>query len=395
MTTQELIDYIKGELQKGTNEEAIKENLVKTGWKVEDVNEAFQNLNSPQPSQQNSPPSPPTAPNSSTNNNIYPIISIGLIQNPSRFYAVPLIGLLAKIIMLIPFFFVFLAVAIIAGVFSIINSFSVLFEGKYWEKAYKYNLASMRLTAKLNFFMFGLTNKYPGFSLDIKDNFSVDIPYPQNPSKLYAIPVIGILIRGILLIPFSIFSHIINQAVSLGVFLVASFYVLFAGKYPETIFEFARDYTRLSLASSAYTSGLSDKYPSFSISWKNKEKKIILIVIAVFLILFSNTISSVLSGLFISKTANNFPIRQNLVIPQQAVEQQRKAIISSIRMGLASYYVNHVSYPSSLEVLVPEYFKKIPEDPLGYGWEYAKIGDDYNLCTKVNGVNQCFNSGSL
>jgi len=40
MITQELLDYIKSELQKGIGKEAIiKQNLLKIGWKEQDVEE--------------------------------------------------------------------------------------------------------------------------------------------------------------------------------------------------------------------------------------------------------------------------------------------------------------------------------------------------------------------
>lgn len=261
----------------------------------------------------------PPASGSSPNDNIYPTISIEIIQNPSRFYAIPLIGLLSKMIILIPVIFELMLLAFLLFFISIINAFMVLFKGKYWEEAYKFNLGFMRFHAKFNFFLYGLTNKYPGFSLDIKDNFTVDIPMPQSPGKFFAIPLIGALARGILLIPFSIFIQILNQAVGIGVFLVASFYVLFKAKYPETIFELVRDTTRLSLASFSYSAGLSDKYPSFSISWRNKEKKLILIAIAVLLFL-SNMVNSAISGINSTKKIDGIKKMNNQNLNRQGAE---------------------------------------------------------------------------
>ena len=80
---------------------------------------------------------------------IYPKINIPLIQNPNSFYAIPLFGFLAKLIVLIPVG-IELVVLWVVNFFvtMIINPFIVLVTGKYWKTAYEFNLGLMRLTAK-------------------------------------------------------------------------------------------------------------------------------------------------------------------------------------------------------------------------------------------------------
>jgi uncharacterized membrane protein len=109
----------------------------------------------------------------------------------------------------------------------------------------------------------------------------VNIPYPTSPNKLYAIPILGGLIRVILLIPYLVFTIIISQAALIGVFLLAWAVVLFKGLYPEGIFELARDCNRIGLSSAAYMAGLSDKYPSFHISMAHDKIKLILIAASI------------------------------------------------------------------------------------------------------------------
>lgn len=140
----------------------------------------------------------------------------------------------------------------------------------------------MRLTVKTTYFLAGLTNKYPGFSRNIDDNFTVDIPYPENPKRLFAIPFIGGVIRIVLLIPYFIYEQIISNASNIGV-LVSFVRVLFQGKYPESTYELARDSVRVGQGAAAYMAGLSDKYPSFWISMNHKAIKITLIVLGILL----------------------------------------------------------------------------------------------------------------
>lgn len=226
-----------------------------------------------------------------TLNNTYPTINIQLIQNPNRLFAIPILGILIKFIILIPIFIELMFLGLAAGLLTTINSFSVLFTGHYWDLAYQLNLGIIRFTAKVNFYLYGLTDKYPGFSLSINDDYSVDISKPESPNRLFAIPILGFLIRAILLIPFFIWVSVVQTGSRIGVFLLAWVKVLFTGKYPESIFELATDEMRLTLSISAYFAGLSDKYPNFAISMNHKVIKIILLIIGV-LSLLSNLVSS-------------------------------------------------------------------------------------------------------
>lgn len=213
---------------------------------------------------------------------IYPLLKAETIQNPNRFFAFPLIGILIKIIILIPVLIEiwFIAIWWFIVVF-LMNPLAVLFTGQYWQHAYQVTLVLLKLQTKVSFYMFGLTDKYPGFSPDINDNFNFDLAMPASSNRWFAIPFFGGIARIILLIPYSVFASIISTAASLGVVFLAWAVVLFKGKYPEGLFELYRDATRVALAQSVYIAGISDKYPSFYISMAHDKIKLILIAIAV------------------------------------------------------------------------------------------------------------------
>ena len=224
--------------------------------------------------------------------NLWPSIKVERIQNPNRFYAFPIIGGLIKFFMLIPVAVDLLVIGIGVFVMQIINSFVVLFTGKYWKPCYDLTIGFMRFMLKISFFWRGLTNTYPGFDMQIHDAFSLNMEMPTQPNRLFAIPILGGLIRSIAMIPFAIYAFVIysssgQSAASLAT-IIGSFFVLFTGNYPETAFELNRDGARLSQASSAYMSGLTDSYPSFWISMNHKTLKIILIIAAIIFTLFSN-----------------------------------------------------------------------------------------------------------
>lgn len=231
----------------------------------------------------NPQPTPPTT-------DIYPSLVIPHIQNPSRLYAFPILGFLIKAIILIPVGLWTLLLSLLVFAETIVNSFVVLFTGRYWPAAHHTTLGFMRLSARTTFFWYGLTNKYPGFSLENTGDVVLDMPIPENPGRLYAIPLIGILIRTLLLIPYAIYTSIIVYASYIGAF-ISFIPVLFMGKYPESTYELGVDGVRLNMSAYAYTFGLSDKYPSFHISWNHKVIKIILIALGALLFL-GNVVNS-------------------------------------------------------------------------------------------------------
>lgn len=216
--------------------------------------------------------------------NLYPKLVVSHIQNPQRLWAFPILGIIIKIIILIPvvIWLYILAIAYLILVF-LINPFIVLFTGKYWDTAYNLTVGLLRIGARTTFYIFGLTDKYPGFSLSNTDPMaSFDMEKPQSSNRFFAIPILGGTIRLILLIPYIIYEYVISNAAWLGV-IIASFPVLFKGRYPESVYELARDYTRVYYASTVYFSGLSDKYPSFWISMHHQTKKLLLIIFGILL----------------------------------------------------------------------------------------------------------------
>lgn len=216
---------------------------------------------------------------------IYPEIDLPRIKNPIRLYAFPVLGGVVKGFMLIPVF-VWTTILGIAYFFvTIINSFIVLFTGKYWSVAYELTALIILISTKVAFFWAGLSNIYPGFTGETKD-FKMDIPYPKNPSRFFAFPVIGGIARLVMLIPFLIYAYVIQYAGNLGTY-AASFVVLSKGKYPESFYELARDSVRISQATAFYMAGLEDVYPSWWISMNHKTIKIILIVLGTLWVLLN------------------------------------------------------------------------------------------------------------
>lgn len=210
---------------------------------------------------------------------LYPHIAIEKIQHPNRWYAIPFFGFLFKLISIIPVGLEISILRFAVFLLSMLNSFGIFARGRYWKLAYSLNLGTMQLEANLTYFLYGLTDRYPGFALTTTD-YSFTLPMIKNPNRFFATPILGVIIRFILMIPYLIYRHVVSFAANLAM-LVSWIPVLFMGKYPETTYEMIRDSVRVDQATSAYFLGMSDKYPSFWISMNHKALKILLLALAI------------------------------------------------------------------------------------------------------------------
>jgi len=92
-----------------------------------------------------------------------------------------------------------------------------------------------------------------------------DVARPASQSRLTNFPLgIGFFIRAILLIPHFIILYFL-QLVATLIYFIATFAILFTGKYPDGMFNFFVGYMRWSANIYGYLLSLLDRYPPFSL----------------------------------------------------------------------------------------------------------------------------------
>src|SRR5262249_51420565 len=94
---------------------------------------------------------------------------------------------------------------------------------------------------------------------------SVEADYPLQSSR--ALALCGILFmfpKVILLLPHLFILYFVNLAGAVVVY-IAYWVVLFTGKYPRGMYEFALGMLRWQTRASAWMLGLVDRYPPFSL----------------------------------------------------------------------------------------------------------------------------------
>jgi hypothetical protein len=194
----------------------------------------------------------------------YPIVlSTGRPLTSNRFWAIPFIGIFVKSIILIPHIIVLYVLGLVANLAHLVIWAFVLFTGQYPEWGFNLTAGVVRWATRLLLYFYGITDQYPAFSMEAPGD--IVIPRPQSSSRFFAVPIVGILVKCILLIPHFIVLYVLGFVVALC-HLVIWIPVLFAGTYPGWAYQLVSGYILWSMRVYAYLLGLTDSYPPFSFS---------------------------------------------------------------------------------------------------------------------------------
>ncbi len=199
----------------------------------------------------------------------YPVhVEFPILENHNKFYAIPIVGYVVRMVMLIPYIIVLAVLGLVVYVCQLVVWFPVMTTGQYPAWAYRLNTGLIRYVKRFSSFQYGLTDTYPSFSLEDHpgDGDAMVVFEPQQSySKFWAIPIVGIVVKEIILIPHIIILYILTYVVGI-VQLVTWIPVLFGGKYPLWGYQLVGGYIRWSARVLAYGLGLTDLYPPFSLS---------------------------------------------------------------------------------------------------------------------------------
>jgi len=194
----------------------------------------------------------------------YPIVlSAGRPISSSRLWAIPVFGILVKAILLIPHAIILYVLGLVVGISHLVIWIAVLFGGRYPDWGFGLNAGYLRWVTRVTLYIYGITDAYPSFSMEAAGDIS--ITRPESSSRFFAIPLIGILVKCILLIPHGIILYVLGFVVALCQ-VVIWIPVLFTGHYPEWAFSLVAGTTLWAMRVYAYGLGLTDRYPPFSFS---------------------------------------------------------------------------------------------------------------------------------
>jgi Domain of unknown function (DUF4389) len=185
-----------------------------------------------------------------------------------------------KWLLAIPHYIVLAFLWIAFWILSIVAFFGILFTGRYPRGIFDFNVGVLRWTWRVGFYTYWAlgTDRYPPFTLARVPDYpaTLEIEYPERLS--HWLP----LVKWILAIPHLILVGIfvggwgwgwgwgnsevwgIGIAGLVGILVViAGFVLLFTGRYPRTLFDFALGLDRWVFRVAAYVSLMRDEYPPF------------------------------------------------------------------------------------------------------------------------------------
>ena len=181
----------------------------------------------------------------------------------NRFWAIPIVGILVKSLILIPHFIVLYVLALVLGLAHCFIWIPVLFTGRYPDWGWGLTAGVLRWSLRLILYLYGVTDNYPAFSMEAPGD--VQIERPQSSSRFWAIPIVGAFVKYIILIPHFVVLYVLSIVVGVCQ-LVIWIPVLFTGEYPAWAFQLVAGTYLWSTRVYAYFLGLTDRYPPFSFS---------------------------------------------------------------------------------------------------------------------------------
>jgi hypothetical protein len=213
----------------------------------------------PPPPMWQPPPAYPLAPDA------YPVnVSYDREARINRLWGIPVIGQVVRAILLIPHILVMMLVAIVASIQILLAWIPVLLLGRFPGWGYRWIGGLLGYGLRVSAYALLMTSKYPPFSLSGEDHpVSVRFDEGVRINRAWGIPVIGQMVRALLLIPHLIilwFLAILTWFLMLVVWVP----VLIFGRQADLIYTLVGGMYRWQLRVSAYLLLMVDRYPPFS-----------------------------------------------------------------------------------------------------------------------------------
>jgi hypothetical protein len=149
-----------------------------------------------------------------------------------------------------------------AAVVTVFGWFAIVFTGRLPESFGNYLTGVIRYYLRETAYLYGLTDRYPGFSTPAGYVDPGDYQCYFYAARAERRNRATVAFRIILFIPQYIVLYLLTIVASIVLFL-AWFAVLFTGRWPQGLRNFTIGYLRWSLRAAAYILLVTDQYPPF------------------------------------------------------------------------------------------------------------------------------------
>ena len=221
----------------------------------------------PVPAAEWTPPPPPAAGAPATNIPLggsgYPVnMTIAPDEGQNRLWGIPFVGLTIRAILVIPQAIVLWLLAVLAGLSTLFSWIPILVNGRQAAFVYTFTGGYLRLGTRVGGYVLLMTGKYPPFGPGGEHTINLTFDETEEQNRLWGIPLIGLMVRWILLIPHFIVLFFV--AIVLGfVSLVTWIPVLVNGRTADWVVRWVGGFYRWFNRVYAYGLLLTGKYPPF------------------------------------------------------------------------------------------------------------------------------------
>ncbi len=193
----------------------------------------------------------------------YPVLVEFDEQEPiNRLWGIPIVGHVARAIILIPHVIVLWGLSIAVGLSVLVLWIPILVNGRAPHWAYWLIGGTYRYSTRASAYWLMLTDTYPPFQLEAPHPVQVFYVPDQPINRAWGIPFFGYWLRGIILIPHAIALWILGIGVIVAVF-VSWIPILTGGRMPRWGYDLMGGTLRWGTRVAAYTLMLTDVYPPF------------------------------------------------------------------------------------------------------------------------------------
>lgn len=196
----------------------------------------------------------------------YPVnVSFERRARINRLWGIPIVGYVLRALALIPHIIVLYLVALVVGILSLFLWIGVLINGRFPRIGYRWVGGYLRWTTRMGAWMWLLSGTYPPFSLTTEDHpIRVRIEEGQPINRFWGIPILGYLVRFIIVIPHLIVLWALG-IVAAVLIMFAWVPVLLLGRQAGLVYTLVGGYLRWGVRVMAYLALLCDRYPPFSL----------------------------------------------------------------------------------------------------------------------------------
>jgi len=209
------------------------------------------------------PPPPPAAGAGSGRAPVYTMVTtFDETVTMNQLWGIPFIGIWVRMILLIPHFIILGFYGLLVFFLTWVTWIPVLLNGRY--PSWGYDLVGGFLRWYTRVYAYGtlMAAKYPPFSTGAAHDVDVAWDYDQEVPRWAGIPLVGLLVRSLLLIPHYFVLWALGIVVGL-VNLVAWIPVLLYGRYPAWGYLFVGGLLRWTNRVGAYLLLMTGPYPPF------------------------------------------------------------------------------------------------------------------------------------